>query len=151
MPTAIALSLAGAQPKGVSGPMPCGRQHGRGPTTVIGLSPHYALACRAVTRGTCSVLSFRTVEAYARRYIDIDMPELFELETLSEGGEWIVWGRFEASMFGRLEDGTYVCAGHGGSPLFLRCLRQDGGVIDVLDGCGDRYRYRLEPVLREPD
>jgi hypothetical protein len=97
------------------------------------------------------VLFFRTVEAYARRYIDIDMPEVFELETLSEGGEWIVWGRFEASMFGRLEDGAYVCAGHGGSPVFLRCLRQDGSIIDVVDGCGDTYRYRLQPVLREPN
>jgi hypothetical protein len=60
------------------------------------------------------------MEGPAQRYVDIDMPDVFELEALAEEGEWMVGGRYEATMFGRLEDGTYVCAGHGGSPLFLR-------------------------------
>jgi len=82
----------------------------------------------------------------SRRFLDIDMPDAFELETPTEEGDWVVWGRYEASMFGRLEDGTYVCAGHGGSPLFLRCLRQDGAALEVVDGGGEHYRYRLRPV-----
>lgn len=41
------------------------------------------------------------------------MPEAFELETPTESGEWIVWGGYEAWMFDRLDDGTYICAGHG--------------------------------------
>ena len=56
------------------------------------------------------------MEGPAQRYVDIDMPDVFELEALAEEGEWMVGGRYEATMFGRLEDGTYVCAGHGGSP-----------------------------------
>jgi hypothetical protein len=82
----------------------------------------------------------------APTFIDIDMPEAFELETPTESGEWIVWGGYEAWMFDRLDDGTYVCAGHGGSPLFLRCLRQRGAVIDVIDGTGTSFTYRLTPV-----
>ena len=88
------------------------------------------------------------MEGHGQRYVGIDMPDVFELEALTETGEWIVWGRYEPSMFGRLEDGTYVCAGYGGSPLFLRCLRQAGSVIYVLDGGGEPYTYRLQPVFR---
>ena len=47
------------------------------------------------------------------------------------------------------EDGVYVCAGHGGSPIWLRCLRQEGSVIYVLDGGGDPYTYRLHPFPSE--
>ena len=73
------------------------------------------------------------------------MPERFVLEFLTGGGEWLDHGLFHASLFGRNDDGTYVCSGHGGSPLFLRCLRQDGAVLYVLDGGGRPYTYRLVP------
>ena len=52
-------------------------------------------------------------------------------------------------IFDRLERGAYVCAGHGGSPIWLRCLRQEGSVIYVLDGGGDPYTYRLHPFPSE--
>lgn len=80
-----------------------------------------------------------------RKYKDIAMPEAFVLEFLTSDGEWMDHGLFRADQFGRDDDGTYVCAGHGGSPLFLRCLRQDGMVIYTLDGGGDPFTYRLYP------
>ncbi len=54
-------------------------------------------------------------------------------------------GLYEADKFARLEDGTLACTGWGGSPLFLRYIRQEDNVIDVLDGGGDQYTYRLVP------
>lgn len=79
-----------------------------------------------------------------RRYLDIVMPDDFILEVPDESDAgWVDHGRYQARLFDRLEDGTYVCAGHGGSPLFLRCVRQDGEVIEVLDGAGERFSYRL--------
>lgn len=77
------------------------------------------------------------------------MPGHFALETLSPQGEWVLHGIFAADMFDRGDDGSYVCTGHGGSPLYLRCLRQNGSVVYVLDGGGDPFTYRLVPVDRE--
>jgi hypothetical protein len=79
----------------------------------------------------------------APRFRDISMPSEFVLEVLTAEGEWIDHGLFRASDFAREEDGTYVCSGGGGSPLFLRCLRQDGSVIYVTDGGGEPFTYRL--------
>jgi hypothetical protein len=78
------------------------------------------------------------------RYRDIDMPERFVLECLTDTGAWIDWGLYHAEAFERDDDGTYVFGGDG-SPLYLRCLRQDGCVIYVVDGAGDPYTYRLVP------
>jgi hypothetical protein len=76
------------------------------------------------------------------RYRDIDMPERFVLECLTDTGAWIDWDLYHAEAFQRDDDGTYVFGGDG-SPLYLRCLRQDGCVIYVVDGAGDPYTYRL--------
>lgn len=79
----------------------------------------------------------------AHRYGPIEMPEQFVLECLTGTGSWSESGRFPAELFAREDDGSYVCSGHGGSPVLLRCLRQDGDVIYVVDGAGDPYTYRL--------
>jgi hypothetical protein len=79
---------------------------------------------------------------HRRRYVDITMPRQFVLETLTGEGDWIDWGLYAASDFQRLDDGTYVAAGEG-SPLFLRCLRQDRSVVYVVDGGGEPFTYRL--------
>src|SRR4051794_18378364 len=79
-----------------------------------------------------------------RSFLDIRMPEHVILETQSSTGEWVDHGRFARKAFERLADGTYVCSGHGG-PLFLRCLRQDGSVIYVVDGGGQPFAYKLVP------
>jgi len=69
------------------------------------------------------------------------MPDEFVLECLTAEGDWIDWGLYRAEDFERQEDGAYLFAGEG-SPLWLRCLRQDGSVID---GGGDPFTYRLVP------
>jgi hypothetical protein len=79
-----------------------------------------------------------------RRYIDVEMPERFVLEVLTPQGEWLDWGLYDSSSFVRLRDGTYLSATEG-SPLYLRCLRQDGSVSYVMDGGGNPFTYRLVP------
>jgi len=73
--------------------------------------------CFATGRGTHERL------AEAPKFIDITMPDQFVLEVPTEQGGWIDHGLFRASDFDRLDDGAYLCAGHGGSPVYLRCLR----------------------------
>lgn len=84
--------------------------------------------------------------AHDVRFLDVDMPPQFILEVRDAGGRWIDWGRFDRELFGRLDDGSYVCAGHGGSPLFLRCTEQRGNEIECVDGGGELHIYRLAPV-----
>jgi hypothetical protein len=79
-------------------------------------------------------------------FLDVVMPSRFVLECLDQGGAWVPHGLYETRQFSRDEDGVYVCAGHGGSPLFLRCLKQDGQVIHVVDGSGQPFAYRMVPV-----
>lgn len=82
------------------------------------------------------------------------MPDAFVLEAPAGSG----WdqGYYQASWFGRdEEEGYYVCSGYGGSPLFLRCIKQEGDVITCV-GEGtekdQRYEYRMVEVDRRyPD
>ena len=83
------------------------------------------------------------------RFLEINLPAEFVLEVPAADGGWIDHGLYRADLFGRDDDGTYVCAGYGGSPLFLRCVRQEGDLIDVLDGTGARFTYRLVPFPSE--
>jgi hypothetical protein len=80
-----------------------------------------------------------------QRFRDIDLPDDFILEVQNDAGDWIDYGRFARRLFDRLEDRTYVRAGHGCNPRFLRCLEQRGDLIDVVDGTGARFTYRLVP------
>lgn len=64
---------------------------------------------------------------------------------MTPDGSWIDWGLFDASTFDRDPTGAYLSAGHGGSPLVLRCLRQDGSILYVVDGAADPFVYRLVP------
>ncbi len=83
--------------------------------------------------------------AVAPKFIDIAMPERFVLEVPAEEGGWIDHGLFRAADFDRLDDGAYLCAGHGGSPVYLRCLEQRGNDLDVLDGDSNVFTYRVAP------
>lgn len=78
------------------------------------------------------------------RYRDIEMPEQFVLECLTDTGAWIDWGLYSAAAFQRDDDDGYFFGGDG-SPLLLGCLRQEGCVIYGVDGAGDPYTYRLVP------
>jgi len=76
-------------------------------------------------------------------FLDVEMPPRFVLECLTPDGSWIDWGLYEAATFDREADGTYVSATGVGSPMFIRCLRQDGSVVYVVDGAGEPFTYRL--------
>lgn len=79
-------------------------------------------------------------------FLDVETPERFVLEFLTADGTWMEHGQFEAGAHARDTDGTYVSATGVGSPMYLRCLRQDGSVVYVVDGGGDPYVYRLLPT-----
>ena len=81
--------------------------------------------------------------AEAPKFIDMTMPDQFVLEVPTEQGGWIDHGLFRASDFDRLDDGAYLCAGHGGSPVYLRGLEQRGPELDVSDGANNVCTYRL--------
>ncbi len=81
--------------------------------------------------------------AKAPKFIDITMPDQFVLEVPTDEGGWIDHGLFQAKVFGRLDDGAYLCAGHGGSPVYLRGVEQRGQELDVLDGENNVCTYRL--------
>jgi hypothetical protein len=81
----------------------------------------------------------------ARRFIDLALPDAFVLEVPAAAGGWVDYGLFHAADFDRMDDGAYVCAGHGGSPLFLRCVAQSDDLIECVDGGGDRWVGRLVP------
>jgi hypothetical protein len=76
------------------------------------------------------------------------MPDRFVLETLTGAGAWIDWGLYASNDFVVGDDGAYLCQG-AGSPLWLRCLRQDDAVIYVVDGGGDPHVYRMVPFPSE--
>jgi hypothetical protein len=78
-------------------------------------------------------------------FVRISMPDQFVLEVRSAEGAWLDHGLFSREDFARLEDGSYVCAGHGGAPVFLRALSQRGARVDAVDGAGAATSYRLEP------
>lgn len=76
------------------------------------------------------------------------MPALFVLEYLDAHGRWGDWGVYRACDFSHQEDGAYVNTLNG-SPLWLRCVRQDGEVVYCVDGAGDPYTYRLQSFPNE--
>ena len=90
----------------------------------------------------------------AKQFLDIDLPPVFSIDVPAESmpspDGWIpYWDYCEREGFDRLDDGSYICAGYGGSPIYLRVVKiLKGGEIDVVDGGGDRYRYRIRPVSR---
>lgn len=73
------------------------------------------------------------------------MPDEFILEVQDDEGRWTDHGFFRAHDFERRDDGAYLCVLGAGSPLRLRCLRQDSDLVDVVDGGGEWFTYRLVP------
>ena len=81
------------------------------------------------------------------RFHDLEMPDMFDLEVPYDESPtcWIPdVGALTPDLFDRLDDGTYLCAGHGAHPIYLRVVeKQDGGVIKCVDGGGEAFLYRL--------
>jgi hypothetical protein len=78
-------------------------------------------------------------------YLDVDLPESFMLQVPEPDAEWFTRAVFRREAFGRAEDGTYACAGHGGLPIYIRCVARYDDHIEVVDGGGTHYTYRLLP------
>lgn len=106
---------------------------------------HYPTASERSEAPSLLPMSPATLPRTSTGFAKVEMPERFVLEFLTGTGEWMDWGLFDAALFEREADGSYVCIGHGGSPLILRCLRQEGPVLYVIDGAGDPFTYRLVP------
>lgn len=82
-------------------------------------------------------------------YLDVEMPERFELQFLSERGEWMGEALCSASDFDRLDNGAYVYSG-GGSGLWIRCVAHHADHFEHLDGGGQLHRYRLVERVHQP-
>ena len=85
------------------------------------------------------------------RFLDLAMPARFDLEVPYDESPsgWIVdVGSLTPEMFDRLDDGSYLCAGYGGRPLYLRVVELlEGGVIRCVDGGGEGFVWRVsEPA-----
>ena len=84
------------------------------------------------------------------RYLNVNLPSEFLVEVPARGGAvWLVHGHYARDMFSRIEDGSYVCAGYGGSPFYIRCIAHDGAVLTLVDGAGRNFRIRVRAVVRE--
>ena len=86
----------------------------------------------------------------APRFLDVELPARFVLQVERQRGGWVEHGIYDASGFARNDDGSYVCAGHGLSPTFLRCVKREGDVITVPDGAGQPFRYRIVAADQPP-
>jgi len=87
------------------------------------------------------------------RYLDINLPERFVLETLTERGTWLEYGVYFAKDWKRFNDGSYGCGGLGWSPTYIRCVAHYGDHFEHVDGTGKHFRYRIRsvPMPRNPD
>jgi len=78
------------------------------------------------------------------RFLDLEIPDWFVLDALTEEHGWLDWGFYGRHQVERLEDGSYVCLGDG-VPIYLRCLAHRDEGFDAVDGTGRRLIYRLRP------
>lgn len=84
------------------------------------------------------------------RFLDVELPEHFVVEVVTDGGEWLGGNGYLAQDCRRLDDGSYAC-GHrfGGSPQWIRCVAHLPDSFIHLDGGGRAWRYRLveQPMI----
>ena len=83
-------------------------------------------------------------------YLDIEFPDFFRVDTLTEAGNWLDWGAYRADQVQRIEDGTYGLLSEG-HPFLIRCIADHGDFIVHVDGDGqgEIHYYRivaLDPV-----
>lgn len=83
----------------------------------------------------------------SRVFLVLDLPATFCLEVFDAAAKaWFDCGWLDRDWLLREADGSYVCAGHGGSPLFLRCVEREGDMLLCLDGGGYTVIYKLLPA-----
>jgi hypothetical protein len=80
----------------------------------------------------------------SRRYLELQLPERFELQVLGPRGTWIEEGVFAPSQFSRQPNGSYLGSADG-SPTWLRCVTRHDGYFVHQDGGGHLFAYRIVP------
>jgi hypothetical protein len=86
-------------------------------------------------------------------YLELDFPDRFRIDFLTDQGSWMDWGAFAHDQVERLDDGSYVIVSVG-SPFFIRCVADHGEFLVHVagDGMGELFYYRLAPIRGEsPD
>lgn len=80
-------------------------------------------------------------------YLDLEFPDFFRVDTLTESGNWLEWGAYGIDQVERIEDGTYGLLSDG-SPFLIRCVADHGDFIVHVDGDGrgEIFYYRIVPV-----
>lgn len=83
-------------------------------------------------------------------YLDLEFPDFFRVDALTEAGNWIEHGAYYADQVQRIEDGTYGLLSDG-IPFLIRCIADHGDFIVHVDGDGqgEIHYYRivaLDPV-----
>jgi hypothetical protein len=81
-----------------------------------------------------------------KRYIEIRMPDWFDLLVPDGNGGWVSDGMFPASDFMRAPDGSYGTTGTWYLPRYLRAIAQRGEYVDTIDGGGNVWTCRLVPT-----
>jgi hypothetical protein len=84
------------------------------------------------------------------RYLELDLPERFELQVQEAYGNFETFVVAGADDFERQTDGSYVCS-NGGTLIFLRAVEvHDDHFVHVDgDGQGRGFSYRLVPFGRQ--
>jgi hypothetical protein len=80
-------------------------------------------------------------------YLDLNFPDFFRVDTLTESGHWLEWGAYYAEQVQRIEDGTYGLLSDG-YPFLIRCIADHGDFIVHVDGDGkgEIHYYRIVPL-----
>lgn len=77
-------------------------------------------------------------------YLQVEMPELFRVDFLTDQGNWMEWGVFRADQVEHCPDGSYVLHSEG-APFFIRCVADFGDFFLHIDrdGEGEPFLYRM--------
>ena len=77
-------------------------------------------------------------------YLELDIPEAFRVDFLTDQGTWMEWGVFRADHVERRADGSYLLHSEG-SPFFIRCVADFGEFFLHIDqnGGGEPFFYRI--------
>lgn len=116
---------------------------------VVGLLGMIAVIGGAIPSGEPEDDAVATIEGWILGrpcYRDVPMPDWFALGFQLPTGDWIDQAFCTPEQFSRERDGSYLRS-DGGSGLWIRASHIDKrGVIDHVDGAGERHRYRLLPL-----
>jgi len=75
-------------------------------------------------------------------YLPIELPDRFELQFLTDRGQWIGEALCWRRDFNRLDDNSWIYSG-GASALWIRYVAHHGDHFEHVDGGGNLHRYRL--------